>query len=60
MCVEGRLQQRKWTDNAGATRYAVEVIADSVHFAGYKRDDAQYSDSGYDADFDPYAEAVAA
>ena len=61
ICVEGRLQQRSWVDEATkVTRYAVEVIAESVHFAGYKRDDAQNSDAGYAPDFDPYADQVAA
>jgi len=56
ICVEGRLQQRSWTDKAtGATRYAVEVIAENVYFAGYKKDDTQSSYVDQGADFDPYA-----
>jgi single-strand DNA-binding protein len=63
MCVEGRLHQRSWTDNHGNTRYAYEVMADNVHFAGFKRDDARNgagsgSGADHDADFDPYADAA--
>jgi single-strand DNA-binding protein len=54
VCVEGRLQQRKWTDAEGKTRYAYEVVAESVHFAGHKKnDDQNHGDMG--ADFDPFA-----
>ena len=57
MCVEGRLQQRKWVDEAtGTTRYSVEVVAESVFFAGFKREDG----ANYGADFDPYEDNVAA
>ena len=58
MCVEGRLQQRKWTDNEGKTRYAYEVIAESVYFAGRKADGAQNGDADYGADFDPFENAA--
>ena len=54
MCVEGRLQQRKWTDREGVSRYAVEIIAESVHFAGYKKNEEP--DNG---GFDPFAEVAA-
>jgi len=37
VCVDGRLQRRQWTDNEGNNRYAFEVVADSVHFAGYNK-----------------------
>ena len=61
ICVEGRLQQRSWVDEATkTTRYTIEVIAESVYFAGFKRDDAQNTDVGYDADFDPYGDSAAA
>jgi len=52
VCVQGRLQQRNWTDkNTNTTRYAIEVIAENIHFAGFKKE--------ADADeFDPYAESV--
>ena len=60
ICIEGRLQQRVWTDNQGATRYAVDVIAESVYFAGFKREDAQNGGADYAPNFDPYAESAAA
>ena len=45
--VEGRLQTRKWVDNDGNNRIAVEVVADSVYFADSKRDgDTSSSTSG--------------
>ena len=56
ICVEGRLQQRDWTDDQGIKRYAYEVVAESVHFAGFKKEDSQNNAVGYDEDFDPYAE----
>ncbi|MCL1842800.1 MAG: single-stranded DNA-binding protein [Defluviitaleaceae bacterium] len=60
ICIEGRLQQRSWTDEAtGQKRYAVEVIAESVHFAGHKKE-SQHSDAGYSEDFNPYDEAAQA
>jgi len=56
ICVDGRLQQRKWTDEAGKARYACEIIAENVYFAGgYKNDGASNND-----DFDPFEEVDAA
>jgi len=60
MLVEGRLQQRKYVDSAGKTQYVYEVIAEDVHFAGFKREDSRNNDVGYDENFDPYAGQVAA
>jgi single-strand DNA-binding protein len=59
ICVEGRLQQRSWIDEATNTkRYAIDVVAESVHFAGFKRD-AQNSDAGYGEEFNaPYSDAA--
>lgn len=34
----GQLQQRMYTDKDGAKRSVVEVVADEVSFAGYKKD----------------------
>lgn len=50
--VEGRLQMRDWTDKDGNKRRSSEVIADSVHFAGSRKDGGgapaqQYQGSGY-------------
>ena len=54
VCVEGRLQQRKWTDKEGNNRYAFEIIAESAYFAGYKKNEEP--DNG---EFDPFAEEAA-
>ena len=60
ICVKGRLQQRKWVDEAtGANRYVVEIVAESVYFAGFKREEGQNGHMS-EAEFDPYASAVAA
>ena len=36
VCVEGRIQTRKWEDKEGQTRYTTEVIAYQVTFLGGK------------------------
>lgn len=38
VCVEGRLQTRKWTDKQGLERYTTEIRADRVTLLGGKRD----------------------
>ena len=38
--VEGRLQIRDWTDNAGNKRTTAEVVADNVYFADSKRSES--------------------
>jgi single-strand DNA-binding protein len=44
--VEGRLQSRKWMDNDGTNRTAIEVVADNVYFGDSKRNgDAQAGSS---------------
>lgn len=51
IAVDGRLQQREYTDSNGATRYVVEVVADSVSFCGLtKRQQYEPAESytGYD------------
>jgi len=56
ICVQGRLQQRSWVDKETKTnRYAIEVIAENIHFAGFKREDGQNTKL-HVVDFDPYAE----
>ena len=48
-CVEGRLQRRQWTDKDGNKRYAYEVVAESIHFAGSKRNsESVVMPEGYD------------
>lgn len=38
IAVEGRVQQREWTDNDGNKRQVIEMQADRVHFCGPKQD----------------------
>ncbi len=38
IAVNGRLQSRKYEDSQGNKRTAYEVVADSVHFTGSRRD----------------------
>lgn len=56
VAVVGRIQTRKWTDNEGKNRVAVEVVADEVHFAEPKRERGQdqpdYRFNDFDADGD--------
>ena len=59
MCVEGRLQRRKWTDKEGGTRYAYEIIAESVYFAGAKKEGAPESTGDVHDAFDPFEEEAA-
>ena len=42
IAVSGRLEMRDWTDNAGNKRISAEINAESVYFAGGKKD----ADSG--------------
>ena len=56
VCVEGRLQRRSWTDNDNKTRYAYEVIAESIHFAGFNKNNGQNNEH----DFDPFEDGVVA
>jgi len=61
ICIDGRLQQRTYTDEkTGVTHYPVEIVAESVHFAGYKRDDNQDNSAAHEAEFDPFASKTAA
>lgn len=40
--VQGSIQTRNYTDRDGNKRKAVEIVADSVHFAESKRNDSPY------------------
>ena len=40
VAVDGRLETRKWTDQSGANRETVEVVADNVNGLDRPRDDA--------------------
>ncbi len=45
VCIEGKLQTRKWEDREGNKRYTTEVVAREVVFLGGK-DQQQRKDSG--------------
>ncbi|MCD7822170.1 MAG: single-stranded DNA-binding protein [Clostridiales bacterium] len=55
--IDGRLQVREYTDNAGNRRSVAEVVADNVNFAGSRRENGggygqqnnSYSADGYAA-----------
>lgn len=36
--VDGRIQVREYTDNSGNRRYATEIVAESVNFAGSRQE----------------------
>ena len=57
VCVEGRLQRRKYTDKDGKKRYAYEIISESNYFAGSKPNTAP---AVIPDDFDPCYDAAAA
>lgn len=42
--VEGRLQNKDWTDNSGAKRRSAEVVASSVYFGDSKPRDSETGD----------------
>ena len=56
VCVDGRLQRRSWTDNDNKTRYAYEVIAQSIHFAGFNKNNGQSNEQ----EFDPFEDGLVA
>ena len=59
--VEGRLQQRTYTDpKTNETRQVVEVVAETVDFAGHMLNDPRNNAAINDANFDPHADQVAA
>lgn len=43
--VEGRVQQREWTDNNGNRRQVIEMQADRVHFCGPKPSEGSNSEA---------------
>ena len=44
--VEGRLQVRDWTDKDGNKRRSYEVIVETLHFAGSKRQSGAQTEPG--------------
>ena len=56
--VDGRLQQRSYVDEKSKeNRYVVEVVAESVGFAGFLKNDPRNAAAPIE-DFDPYAESA--
>ena len=53
VAVSGRLQTRTWEDRDGGKRKAVEVVAEEVHFADTKKQEAAAPAAGRSAD--PFA-----
>ena len=47
VCVCGRLQTRNYDDKDGKKVYVTEVIAEEVHFADSKRDNANSFEAGF-------------
>ena len=45
--IEGRIQNRDYTDNNGQRRYFTEIVADNVQFDGPRRDTSGQSGGGY-------------
>lgn len=54
IAVCGRLQTRTWDDSEGRKHYAMEVLANEVHFAEPKRDNKEQSNipNGFTLDID--------
>ncbi len=55
--IEGRLRSREWTDQNGAKRYGIEIVADDLKLLGRRPDNAgTQSDGGsYSAPRNNYA-----
>ena len=47
--IEGRLQNREYTDRDGNRRFYTDVAADNIYFGDSKRDNDGYAPRGYDA-----------
>lgn len=60
VAVDGRLQQRKYTDNAGESKEIVEVVADSVTSLDRPRDRAEGSGESAGGGSTPSAGAIEA
>lgn len=57
LTVQGRMEVRKYTDNNGNNREAVELVADSVYFGEKKRDADSTPDNAPSSDnFEPIEE----
>ena len=45
--VSGRLQVRKWKNDAGENRYTTEIVADNVYFGDSKKEQTEYQSDGF-------------
>ena len=54
--VEGRLQNRSWTDKDGNKRTTTEIVADNIYFGDSKRDDSKATTAERDAMFSAFEE----
>lgn len=50
ICVVGSIQNRTWTDQQGAKRYATDIIADEVQFVDSRSDSSSQSQGQYTPD----------
>lgn len=41
--VDGRLQERKWTDKDGNKRRTIEIVADNIYFGDTKKSEPAYT-----------------
>ncbi len=57
VALQGSIQTRNYTTNAGEKRYAVEVLADKVFFAEPKRDNQRDQQSAYHNPYPDYDQA---
>ena len=56
ICVEGALQQNRYTDENGERRSVYEVVAERAHFCGDRKSErAAIDDAAPDEDDAPYA-----
>lgn len=51
--VEGRLQERQWTDQQGQKRTSIEIVAEDVYFVDSKSESPAGRESGSYANPDP-------
>jgi single-strand DNA-binding protein len=45
--VSGRLQVRKWKNDAGENRYTTEIVADNVYFGDSKKEQTEQQPDGF-------------
>ena len=58
--VEGRIRSNEWTDNSGAKRYGIEIVADDLKLLGRKSDAPVQQGQGYAPQQPSYGQPQAA